>query len=192
MEYIYIAKNSLIKNMVKIGRTKNLERRLSELNQLLPEPFIFIKTYEVKNSSQLELHIHKALDNVRSMSNREFFEVISDEQIIQVCDDLVADFSHFNMKDKHKSIVSLDKRVDLSSILRSIRVSKGVTQEELASKSGLSHATIVRFESAKTDMSLVNILAILEVLDCNLYLGLSDDKNSERRRVRKYYKTTAP
>lgn len=48
--------------------------------------------------------------------------------------------------------------------VRSARLSKNMSQEELALESGLSRSTIKRLESGRDSVSLSNLLSVMQVL----------------------------
>ncbi|MBM4587621.1 helix-turn-helix domain-containing protein [Rhodococcus hoagii] len=49
--------------------------------------------------------------------------------------------------------------------IRAARARRGITQNELADQSGISHTTIVRLESGKRTVDVVQLFAICKVLD---------------------------
>ncbi len=53
--------------------------------------------------------------------------------------------------------------------VKKIRLEKGLTQEELASKSGISRASIALYESNSTDnITVKNLEALAKVLECSI------------------------
>ena len=77
---IYILINPLFENVVKIGYTKNLKRRVNELNSQtgLPSPYYCYAAYYCGNGIT-DIQIHKAIDAVdaslRFDSNKEFYKM---------------------------------------------------------------------------------------------------------------------
>lgn len=187
MEYIYIVKNEAFPNTVKIGRTKNLSRRLDELNQIIPTQWHLVKSYQVENSAYVEKFIHDALVNTRLMTNREFFSTEGID-IIAAVDTLVEDADHFALKRKFKSVAKISSLDDLRIIIKEVRMAKNISQTEFSKQSGVSLATIARFENG-SDTTASTLLKLLEVLDCDLRLGLFVDRNNKRRRATKIYNT---
>lgn len=60
---------------------------------------------------------------------------------------------------------------DLNELARTVRFRRrklGMTQMELADKSGLTQSQIARFESGKTNVRLCTLLSILKVLDIHI------------------------
>ena len=53
----------------------------------------------------------------------------------------------------------------IGKAVKSRRVTKEISQETLAKLSGVSHASIARFETGKGNISLVNLLLILKALE---------------------------
>ena len=53
----------------------------------------------------------------------------------------------------------------IGQAIKGRRVGKNVTQGELAKLSGVSHASIARFETGKGNISLENLLLILKALE---------------------------
>lgn len=53
--------------------------------------------------------------------------------------------------------------------VKKIRLEKGLTQEELASKSGISRASIALYESNSIDnITVKNLEALAKVLECSI------------------------
>ena len=53
----------------------------------------------------------------------------------------------------------------IGKAVKSRRVTKEISQDALAKLSGVSHASIARFETGKGNISLVNLLLILKALE---------------------------
>lgn len=191
MEYIYIVKNEAFPQMVKIGRTKNIQQRLMELNQIIPTQWELVKSYEVENSAYTEKFIHNALSNTRVREDREFFSTLGMDIVVSV-DVLVADADHFYAKRRFKSVEKIDSFTQICKLIREARIAKKLTQEELAIRSDISRATIARVEAGQRETSIVAILKLLKVLDCELRVGMFVDKDKQRRRIRKMYNIHAP
>jgi len=74
MPVVYILTNEGMPEVVKIGITDNLERRVKELdNTSTPLPFECFYAVEVENAQSIERKIHQGLDEYRVRQNREFF-----------------------------------------------------------------------------------------------------------------------
>ena len=74
MPIVYILINQSMPDIIKIGITDNLERRIRELdNTSTPLPFECYYAVEVKDASKIEKKIHEGLDDKRIRQNREFF-----------------------------------------------------------------------------------------------------------------------
>jgi hypothetical protein len=80
MPVVYILTNESMPDLVKIGITDNLERRIRELdNTSTPLPFECFYAVEVQNASAIEKKIHEGLDDKRIRQNREFFETSAEQ-----------------------------------------------------------------------------------------------------------------
>ena len=80
MPVVYILTNESMPDLVKIGITDNLERRIRELdNTSTPLPFECFYAVEVENASAIEKKIHEGLDDKRIRQNREFFETSAEQ-----------------------------------------------------------------------------------------------------------------
>ena len=74
MPVVYILTNEGMPEVVKIGITDNLERRVKELdNTSTPLPFECFYAVEVEDAQSIERKIHQGLDEYRVRQNREFF-----------------------------------------------------------------------------------------------------------------------
>lgn len=80
-EIIYVLTNPAMEGYVKIGRTTNLQQRLTGLdNTSVPLPFECVFAIQVENMDTEKL-VHDAFADARVRRNREFFE-ISPERVI--------------------------------------------------------------------------------------------------------------
>lgn len=57
---------------------------------------------------------------------------------------------------------------DFIAQIRAIRIAKGVSQNELARRTGLFQPIISRFEKGESNPKLSTVLLILKALDCEL------------------------
>jgi hypothetical protein len=79
---VYVLTNPAMQGYVKVGRTRNLEKRMKELdNTSTPLPFECAYAVDVDNPEEVELLLHDAFADGRTRSTREFFEV-NPERII--------------------------------------------------------------------------------------------------------------
>ena len=60
----------------------------------------------------------------------------------------------------------------IGSYVKQRRLQKNISQVELAERSGISMASITRFETGKGNISLQNLISILQIL------GLADELNA--------------
>jgi len=56
----------------------------------------------------------------------------------------------------------------LASVIRGIRKNKSISQEELSDWAGLDRSCIERIERGERNVTLLNLLRIARVLDCEL------------------------
>lgn len=74
MATVYILTNESMSDIIKIGITDNLSRRLRELdNTSTPLPFECFYAVEVDDARAIENLLHEAFDDKRVRQNREFF-----------------------------------------------------------------------------------------------------------------------
>ena len=64
---VYVLTNPAMPGIVKIGQTKDLERRISELSKLtgVPLPFDCVRAVKVNNRHQAESALHTAFSKNR-------------------------------------------------------------------------------------------------------------------------------
>ena len=73
---IYCLENTEMPDVVKIGRTTDIEQRLRQLdNTSLPVPFVCVLALEVENHTEAERMLHDAFADQRVRASREFFRV---------------------------------------------------------------------------------------------------------------------
>ena len=74
MPTVYILTNESMPDIIKIGITDNLSRRLRDLdNTSTPLPFECFYALEVEDAQSIEKLLHEAFDDKRVRQNREFF-----------------------------------------------------------------------------------------------------------------------
>lgn len=66
---------------------------------------------------------------------------------------------------KNNTPLETNIRIIISSNIRRLRTIKGLTQEQLAERSGVHRTVIVRYESATRTMKLENLLKIANGLN---------------------------
>jgi hypothetical protein len=76
-EIVYILTNPVIPDLIKIGRTTNLEDRLRSLSSHsgVPVPFECYYACEVSDSQDVEKRLHSAFGDHRINPKREFFRI---------------------------------------------------------------------------------------------------------------------
>lgn len=83
---VYVLKNSSYPGMYKIGKTKNLKKRLTSLNCASPSPFEIVKVvrcFDEKQSLRIEHKLHKRFRNNQCRSGREFFN-LTNKEIVEI------------------------------------------------------------------------------------------------------------
>lgn len=75
--YVYVFTNESMPGLVKIGYTKSIPQRISELSSGsgIPTPFECYFAMKVDDCAFVEGKLHDGLDEVRRRPNREFFEI---------------------------------------------------------------------------------------------------------------------
>ena len=84
-EIVYILTNPVIPDLVKVGRTNNLEERVRSLSAHsgVPVPFEVYYACVVKDSVKVERHIHEGFGDHRVNPKREFFR-INPERVLSI------------------------------------------------------------------------------------------------------------
>ena len=84
-EIVYLLTNPVMPELVKIGRTTNLEERLRSLSTHsgVPVPFEVFYACEVSDSAKVERQIHEGFGDHRINPKREFFR-INPERILAI------------------------------------------------------------------------------------------------------------
>ena len=84
-EIVYLLTNPVMPDLVKIGRTANLEERLRSLSTHsgVPVPFEVFYACEVSDSAKVERQIHEGFGDHRINPKREFFR-INPERILAI------------------------------------------------------------------------------------------------------------
>jgi hypothetical protein len=83
--YIYVLTNPTIPDLVKIGKTTNLEDRVRSLSSHsgVPVPFEVYYSCEVIDPDKVEKHIHDGFGDHRINPKREFFR-INPERVVSI------------------------------------------------------------------------------------------------------------
>ena len=87
--------------------------------------------------------------------------------------DCVAEFG------KHSAIIEAEQkqtRMDVIGKYKACRKSKGITQTELARRTGISQPNMTRFESGKYNPSLDMMVRIATALEMSLDIDLAERK----------------
>jgi len=80
MPIVYILTNESMPDIIKIGITDNISRRLKDLdNTSTPLPFECFYALEVDDARSIEKLLHEAFDDKRVRPNREFFNCSAEQ-----------------------------------------------------------------------------------------------------------------
>ena len=80
MPIVYILTNESMPDIIKIGITDDLKRRLRDLdNTSTPLPFECFYALEVPDARSIEKLLHEAFDDKRVRQNREFFNCFPEQ-----------------------------------------------------------------------------------------------------------------
>ena len=84
-EIVYILTNPVFPDLVKIGRTTNLEERVRSLSSQtgVPVPFEVYYSCTVDDSKKVEKHLHDGFGDHRVNPKREFFR-INPERVLSI------------------------------------------------------------------------------------------------------------
>lgn len=76
-EYVYVLSNPAMPDIVKVGRTNDVRRRMatSSSRTEVPLPFVLELAIEIDDAAKLERALHSLLDGSRVNPRREFFQV---------------------------------------------------------------------------------------------------------------------
>ena len=84
-DIIYILINPYMPRLAKVGKTQDLEARVKQLsgNTGVPVPFEVHYACRVEDATKVETHVHRAFEDHRVNSKREFFE-IAPERLVHI------------------------------------------------------------------------------------------------------------
>ena len=84
-EIVYILTNPVFPDLVKIGRTTNLEERVRSLSSQtgVPVPFEVYYSCTIDDSKKVEKHLHDGFGDNRINPRREFFR-INPERVLSI------------------------------------------------------------------------------------------------------------
>lgn len=101
MEYVYLIEAN---KLYKIGRTKNIEKRMKQLQTGNPYDITLVKLYETENSAKLEAYIHQILrdQNIRN----EWFRLGNPNSV----DGIVSKYDRSVKFIEHSAILSPEER----------------------------------------------------------------------------------
>jgi hypothetical protein len=85
--FIYLLQTPCLPRWVKIGYSVDVKRRIKELNTAVPVPFRALGVWTVQDHRAAEILIHKSLDNFRSNSGSEHFQLRTDLEHLTYIDE---------------------------------------------------------------------------------------------------------
>lgn len=71
--------------------------------------------------------------------------------------------------------VPIDNPIALGTLVRAVRKSQGLRQDDLAAMVGLSHVSLMNLERGKGTVQLGSVLAILRELGITLHLDVPEE-----------------
>ena len=79
--FVYCMTNVSMPGIVKLGRTENIQQRISNLSSrtAVPTPFKLYRAIEVKDMLEVERQLHHYFRKQRTNSQREFFTISPEE-----------------------------------------------------------------------------------------------------------------
>jgi hypothetical protein len=81
-QIVYILINEAMPNLIKVGKTSNLEQRIRSLDTTgVPLPFECFYAARVNDAAFVEKQLHDAFMDNRLRKNREFFEIAPDRLV---------------------------------------------------------------------------------------------------------------
>ena len=151
--WVYCMTNSSMPNVVKIGFTNDLDRRLKEANAhdtfRPPQPYKYEFAKLVLDHTVKEKKLHIILDNKRINPRKEFFAESSVEKIRQLFDLIDGEYDEFENKNRQSTENALDDEyTKFSKWTNDYCIIDGdgkVSLSELTEKSGLSENEIKCF-----------------------------------------------
>ncbi|MEX0597251.1 MAG: GIY-YIG nuclease family protein [Candidatus Paceibacterota bacterium] len=114
---VYILTNEAMPNIVKIGKTNDINRRMQDLySSGVPVPFECFHASVVSDDIDVERRIHRAFAKYRVNKNREFFE-IEPENILEILEmveleDVTPREDYIETKEDSIAIKKLEKKRD--------------------------------------------------------------------------------
>lgn len=85
--FIYLLQTPCLPRWVKIGYSIDVKRRIKELNTAVPVPFRALAVWSVQDHKAAEVLIHKALNEFRSNSGSEHFNLRTDLEHLSYIDE---------------------------------------------------------------------------------------------------------
>jgi len=168
---IYVISNPAIPNMVKIGKTDNLERRIKELSSHsgIPLAFECVVAKTVNDMDFAEKKLHEAFASKRINPKREFFE-IDEEELIALFELLEGEYvalsqdEVFETKEEKLAFEKqskLGERFNFSIISVPIGATLNFVKDESITCEVISN-TKVKFRGATCSLSGAGLIAIKE------------------------------
>jgi hypothetical protein len=164
---IYVLSNPAMPDIVKIGKTNNINQRLSSLYSTgVPLPFKCVYAKEVDDMNFAEVKLHAGLSSTRINEKREFFK-ISEDELIHLFDliagnDVTPDKEIFETKEDKVAFEKASRLgerfnfglvdIDIGSTLTFLK-DEDITCEVISNKE-------VRFDGKNHSLSSAGVIAI--------------------------------
>ncbi len=151
-EIIYILTNPAIPNLVKIGRTEDLERRVRDLSShsAVPIPFEIYYACTVSDANIVERRIHEGFSDHRVNKKREFFQIHPER------------------------ILSILKLVEIDDVTPSSDCVEDKEEQETLNKARQRKSN---FKFSTVDIGINSVLSFIK--DENIQATVVDDRNIE-------------
>lgn len=164
---IYVLSNPAMPELVKIGKTKDINQRLSSLYSTgVPLPFKCVYAKEVEDMDYAEEKLHAGLGSARINEKREFFKIPEDE-LIHLFDlidgkDVTPDKETFETKEDKVAFEKASRLgerfnfglvgIEIGSILTFLK-DENITCEVISNKE-------VKFQNENHSLSSAGVIAI--------------------------------
>lgn len=177
-QFVYVLSNPSMPGIYKIGRTENLEARLSSLFSTgVPTPFVVEFCAKVKDHAAVESALHVAFSPERIHLRREFFRTTPDRVIailnlLKIGDVVVENTTTFNKVDQElleagRQLVKRRPPLDFEEM----GIPVGATLEFIPSEASVQIVSNRKIRLGDEEMSLTQATRSLLKLDYSVAPG---------------------